>query len=647
MLDLMKFLTEEDRELIKQYMIHYSEAGYHYVGNDYFLREWAKNKKVLFGLLGGQLSREIDLEYEEDPYIISQEILALLEEDSFGKSLREILSAEALPALKKCVIEDPRNSNSNSYFPTYIDFRWGLTNVFNKMGESFKFKFRDAKKTLQINKEESPIKALGKFVKYIYENNESIRINYPSLLLEYESFRQKHSLILNEKRIKGKLVFSIHPLDFLTMSNNDSGWDSCMKWGKVSKEESGCYHAGTIEMMNSNNVICCFIKSKKPYVFYNNEEKGVHYEWNNKKWRSLAIVTKDIIVSGKSYPYKNKKITITILKELNKMANENKDWHYKYGIEPYRDMIRINSNSCMDSHRNWIENNQTYGHKRIIFDTKGMYNDYLNDHDTDYYCYRNTVNHTKIISYSGKALCSCCGEEFLEEYDYCGNEYNDRYEHTGNDICEKCLSKIGRCEDCQRINNDEDMPFITVDQKVMCFDCFKKNYHFCPDCGELYRQRGRMLEYGSSTLLFRKIIPKKEATSLSEEELKKENNLIRLKNKEIENTIKNNIENKKEFFSSWNLVDYFYKYNACSNCIDNIIKNKTYGKVKKISIRFHSDVNCYYSEMELSEEEKNRHSEEALWEKESTLEDFLKYKELNNKNKRGKKWKIELLKEMF
>ena len=620
MLDLMKVLTEEDHELIKQYMTYYSEAGYHYVGNEVFLREWAKNKKKLFGLLGGKLSREIDFEYNKDAASIRNEINELLEKHPFGESLRDILSCKKRNRLKDELIE---NSNINITIPTYGNFSYSLCEVSKEMALSCKFKFKNAKKMFQMNEKESPIKALGKFTKYIYENVEFIRHEYPGLLCDYESFRQKHSLILNEKTIKGKLVFSIHPLDFLTMSNNSSGWDSCMKWGQIKFDcEPGCYHVGTIEMMNSNNVVCCFIKSKKPYVFYENEEKGLRYEWNNKKWRSLAIVTKDIIASGKSYPYKNKETTFAMLEELNKRANENKGWHYKYGIEPYRDMIRIKSNSNMENHRRYINRNQTYGHKRIIFDTKGMYNDYLNDHQTEFYCYRNAVDHTKVISYSGKALCSCCGQEFLKEYDYCGNDYNDRYDNTGRDICEDCSSEIGQCLNCNKMDNDKDTPFLVYKNKTrICFNCFKESYHYCPDCGELYMQRGSFIEDGSKALFFRKILPVEDAINSIHR------NRIISTNNSIKEQINDIIKKKKPIYS-WNCSDYFYRYNACQNCIDKAIKSKKYGQnLKRINIRYTKDCLCYYCPNEFSEEDKQKYSEENFHKKVPTLEDFMNYKE--------------------
>ena len=61
----------------------------------------------------------------------------------------------------------------------------------------------------------------------------------------FEDFRIAQSLVTNQANLKGYITLSIHPLDYMTMSDNNCGWDSCMSW-----QEEGCYRQGTVEMMN-------------------------------------------------------------------------------------------------------------------------------------------------------------------------------------------------------------------------------------------------------------------------------------------------------------------------------------------------------------------------------------------------------------
>ena len=305
---------------------------------------------------------------------------------------------------------------------------------------------------------------------------------------------------MNDKILKGDLVLSIHPLDFLTMSNNNSGWSSCMHWGG---EDPGCYHIGTIEMMNSNNVICCYLESdSKKYSFGADNDAKLLY-WNNKKWRQLVIVNKDIIVSGKAYPYQNKGITTAVLETLNKLAKENCGWTYQFGIEEYRDMEHIYCIDEMARNRDWIRNKRATKHN-IILHTKGMYNDYFNDNKTVYYCYRNKVKHNIMLSYSGKALCTRCANPILEwtsawkssRYGYddldCDCDYNERYSSTGADICDDCR-KMVTCEYCEhKITGKNNL--IQYKGKLICYKCFSAYFTTCGECGKIFSPKETRFE---------------------------------------------------------------------------------------------------------------------------------------------------------
>ena len=134
-----------------------------------------------------------------------------------------------------------------------------------------------------------------------------------------------------------------------------------------------------------------------------------------------------------------------------KRAKENLGWRYSFGPELYQDMKHINTYDKMEQNRNWIFNGNTTKHN-IIFDTKLMYNDMFNDSKTKYWCVRNKVKKNKIISYSGKAPCICCGDsmvmqndEDFYEHDY--GSYNHRFEITGGTLCNYCKNDR-RCNSC-------------------------------------------------------------------------------------------------------------------------------------------------------------------------------------------------------
>ena len=337
---------------------------------------------------------------------------------------------------------------------------------------SFEFQIEGKKTIFRTQKGAKPIRTLSRFLKYckdLPEINEIMKL--------FESFRIKHSLILNDKIIKGTLAFSIHPLDFMTMSDNDSDWQSCMAW-----TDDGCYHEGTIEMMNSNNVICCYLENSKPYYFGKDslDKDNPDYFWNNKRWRQLVYFTKDIIVSGKPYPYFNDPLSIKIVNTLRDLARKNLNWNYSFGPEQYMDMVGINSSYKMDHARTYGLN----GHK-ILFDTQGMYNDMLNDSNTTYWCVRNKVKHSKIISYSGKGNCLGCNKIIINPI-FDDDDYNERFENVGQVICEDCMRELS-CEVCSDWSPTKKLTTVVTEEgKIIkvCSSCAKKFIKKCPDCGK-------------------------------------------------------------------------------------------------------------------------------------------------------------------
>ena len=301
---------------------------------------------------------------------------------------------------------------------------------------------------------------------------------------QYEDFRILHSKIFNTKEITGNLVLSIHPMDFLTMSDNDSNWSSCMSW-----TNQGCYRVGAIEMLNSNNVLCCYITRKEPFYF---DEKNKDYSWNNKRWRILVYFNKDIIMTGKSYPYRNDELCKEILTTLRRLAKQNLNYSYSFGIEPYQDMKHIYSLNHMSNNRSWLYMNNTIKHN-IIWDTNGMYNDMFNDHCYTFFCVRNKVKRNKIINVSGKAPCLCCGKSIIKERDedkyndYCDSQerYNDKFTNVDAVICIKC-SKQYTCTRCLSINPLENHYKVTVNgrEENLCEGCLPF-IKLCPCCGNM------------------------------------------------------------------------------------------------------------------------------------------------------------------
>lgn len=465
MLNLFDYLSEKDNKIIENYINLYGvEEGY--IGNEEYLKYWNDCNKKLFHLLGGKLIHKVDFTYNKPESVLLSEMYKLMSESEFKKVIADIK------------LNNPDSSDFEHVYDTIFYSLMTTQGLVNNIYDSkceIILNWNPNKKNVKISKGIKLMKAILKVLQYAELDKE------PEIVKSFEKFRIAHSLILNDKIIKGKLCLSIHPMDFMTMSDNDSDWSSCMSWVR-----DGCYHVGTVEMMNSNNVICAYLESSKPYIFADEcEGEEEFYSWNNKKWRQLFYATKEIIVSGKPYPYAADEITKYAISVLRDLAKENWGREYEYGIEQYQDMKNIHKLEDIENISYWIRHNNTKKHN-IVFHTQGMYNDMFNDHNTKYWCVRNKVKKNVLISYSGKCPCLKCGNKVIEERDYDDDGYNGRYDRTGSAICSNCIEY---CESCEEDSGGKYKIHLVKGmdgyEHKICTNCIRNNIlQKCSFCGK-------------------------------------------------------------------------------------------------------------------------------------------------------------------
>jgi hypothetical protein len=105
------------------------------------------------------------------------------------------------------------------------------------------------------------------------------------------------SQIIQEDKVTGTLCLSIHPLDFLSTSENAHNWRSCHAL-------DGEYRAGNLAYMGDYSTIIAYLKSSKGDT-YKLPNFPDDVPWNSKKWRALIFFSdrKDIIFAGRQYPF--------------------------------------------------------------------------------------------------------------------------------------------------------------------------------------------------------------------------------------------------------------------------------------------------------------------------------------------------------
>lgn len=102
------------------------------------------------------------------------------------------------------------------------------------------------------------------------------------------------SMIIQEDKITGTLCLSVHPLDYLSLSENTHNWRSCHAL-------DGEYRGGNLSYMIDRSTIICYIRSNRDDYLANFGD----VKWNSKKWRVLLFFSTkwDMMFAGRQYPF--------------------------------------------------------------------------------------------------------------------------------------------------------------------------------------------------------------------------------------------------------------------------------------------------------------------------------------------------------
>ena len=456
-------LTNIDRTTIANYL---SVCGNVECGPmEIVLKEWNKNKTKLFKAFGRKLRISKQISIPKDRKVIASELNTIyhpyifyLHEDiqayiNNPEQVSKMINNKFIEDVllfwaKKNYCEDDLYTLSRLF--AYGNLIEGHLCSFNDKPysfQNFKCTIKNGMKTIRTI--QKVLKATG----------------YPRIDL-FNEWRNQVSLVQTNEVTHAKLVLSIHPIDFMTMSDNSCNWSSCMSWTK-----SGCYHAGTLEMMNSNVAAITYLEAESDYTILQFNDTGEIYPIPNKTWRSLVFIHKDIILCGKSYPYFKQDLCFQTLDFARQVVGENIHWNYKFINQEYQDMKNIEGNYYL---RDWF--NPYYDKKKkhhtITFYTNGMYNDIIESKYPYYYCCRNYVEEPLKICLSGPATCICCGKKLFED----SRSEIISYDDLGQDkICYSCKVKR-RCRTCGKIHYH--MKYRTKEGDYCSDDCVKDTVIF-------------------------------------------------------------------------------------------------------------------------------------------------------------------------
>lgn len=121
------------------------------------------------------------------------------------------------------------------------------------------------------------------------------------------------SMAIQNDKVSGILCMSVHPLDFLSVSENDHNWRSCHAL-------DGEYRAGNLNYMADKTTVICYLKSTHKHILPNFPPS---IKWNSKKWRMLLFFDeeKHFMMAGRQYPYFENSLLLPIKHEVERMFN--------------------------------------------------------------------------------------------------------------------------------------------------------------------------------------------------------------------------------------------------------------------------------------------------------------------------------------
>jgi hypothetical protein len=200
-------------------------------------------------------------------------------------------------------------------------------------------------------------------------------------LIPDRSFKDAVANLLQNRKVKATIAVSIDPYDYLTMSVNKYGWDSCQAIG------DGSYSTGAGSAMLDESTLIA-------YKYYGTDASyRIHklsFEGNSKSWRQCIYFDKDTssFVTSRQYPSTSEIIT----KEVRAL------------LEGYVSKYLGRDNSWMvtgSSDVNYKEGSQC------------IYHDLTNGHSGKVAYLKGAVKETRVVV-GANIYCPHCGEEISE-----------------------------------------------------------------------------------------------------------------------------------------------------------------------------------------------------------------------------------------
>ena len=299
--------------------------------------------------------------------------------------------------------------------------------------------------------------------------------------LTLEEIQNRASMIIQEDKVEGHLCFSVHPLDFLSTSENTYNWRSCHAL-------DGEYRCGNLSYMMDKSTVVVYLKSDKDNNILPNFPKDV--PWNSKKWRMLLFLSDrwNAMFAGRQYPFFSETaLDVVRYHAMNvfRMHGQWSNWH--------NDEVKCHSFDNDPEHEDDVYfrsvyipmRGRLYPKNELIEDCDNPmhFNDLLRSSCyIPYYCWCKSYGYHNDVHFTigGEIPCLRCGEYPIAQ--------------TDDMLCRDCELEYGSSEDeayitcscCGRRIIYDDSWYVESSGENVCEECANRECRSCDCCGELY-----------------------------------------------------------------------------------------------------------------------------------------------------------------
>lgn len=419
---------------------------------DQLFKDWEENKKYYINCFGGELI-----------YQYPHKIKATLSSDN--KDYQVLAFAERIGnTYNNIQLEDFIVKNKEGFFNNEV-----IDNFSSSKGN--------------IQKGTKLIKAF----KYFEEDENTLR-----------RIQDDASQLIQSDKLEGYLCVSVHPLDYLSSSENAHNWRSCHAL-------DGEHRSGNLSYMADPSTVICYLKAEdeKPFGYFD-------FPWNSKKWRMLLHFSDDkqLVFAGRQYPSSSDDLLQKVHELfLSEIFFDNYNSYFCHNWTEWFDGVFNSVKSNISDDVRYLD----YSYiplNRELHKMSDIVKDYIND--KGYYLHFCDVIRS---SYYKPLFSVCCtgsnffGKNPLPKVEV-GHEVKclncgEKPIYNGETVmCLDCELKYGEtenddifvCDCCQSRHYIED-PYTVIDTYgdlvCVCADCFDTEVFKCDRCGQYHYNEER------------------------------------------------------------------------------------------------------------------------------------------------------------